>query len=204
MIHWATSTALNSGLFDRVIVSTDDSEIAEISRQSGAEVPFMRPEAVSDDHATLRDVIRHAITTLEQDGPSISALCCIYATACFMIPDDLRQGWQSLQNSGAEYAFAACPYPHPIQRAFLLGARGEVIVADPRAMATRTQDLEEHYFDAGMFFWGWRDAFFTDVRIYSDVGRIVQIPSARVHDIDTMEDWHKAELAWNVMRANEQ
>lgn len=200
-MHWSIGAALNSDLFDRVIVSTDDQEIAESALKAGAEVPFLRPADIADDRATLREVIRHTVTAVEQNGPRVTALCNVYATACFLKPQDLHLGWQALQEDGAQYSFAAASYAHPIQRAFSIGTRGEVIVANPDSMATRTQDLIEHYFDAGMFFWGWRDSFFSDVRIYSDVGRVVKIPAVRVHDIDTPEDWDRAELAWQTMRA---
>lgn len=198
MLEWPISTALESGLFNRVLVSTDDEEIAEAARKAGAEIPFMRPAELSDDHAGTRPVIRHAIEAIENAGESVARVCCLYATSPFVTVEDLKAGHDALTGRGARFAFAAASYAHPVQRAFRVLDNGGVEMVQPEYRLTRTQDLEEFYHDAGMFYWGTRDGFFSDEAMFSPSSHPVIIPRERVHDIDTPEDWARAELAFKV------
>jgi len=200
IIGWPIKAALDCGLFDRVIVTTDDKEIAEVAIKCGAEVPFLRPDNLSDDHTGLRPVLRHAITEIENTtSRKVSLACCLYAASPFVQASDLIEGHKFLQSSEVTYAFAGAPYPHPIQRAVFLDEQGGVQMAHPDLRTTRTQDLKEHFYEAGMFFWGRRDAFFTDIPIFSEGARIVRIPRERAHDIDEPEDWEMAELAFQIL-----
>ncbi len=200
IIGWPIKAALDSDLFDHVIVTTDDQEIRDVARECGAEAPFIRPDNLSDDYTGLRPVLRHAITEIEHiTSRQASLVCCLYAASPFVQANDLAQGHTLLQSDDVTYAFAGAPYPHPVQRAVFLNEKGGVQMAYPELRATRTQDLKEHYYEAGMFFWGRRDAFFTDVPIFSDGARIVRIPRERAHDIDEPEDWEMAELAFQIL-----
>jgi len=204
MIAWSIAAALESGCFDRVIVSTDDEEIAAVAREQGAEVPFMRPAELSDDHTGTLPVIAHAITAMEAiaDGPVID-VCCIYATAPFVRPEDLRRGMNLLHQSGAAFAFSVTSYAFPIQRALRMTEDGRVAMFQPEHFATRSQDLEEAWHDAGQFYWGQASAWKSGMPIFGPDSVPVPLPRYRVQDIDTPEDWERAEWMFRALAASE-
>ena len=201
MIAWSIEAALESGCFDRIIVSTDDEEIAEVARQYGAEVPFLRPLELSDDHTGTIPVIRHAIETINSQGRAVEQACCLYATAPFIQAEDLRRGLEILQGSGGDYAFSVTSYAFPIQRAIRLTPEGRVEMFNPEHFNTRSQDLEEAYHDAGQFYWGRADAWLQGKMIFSPASLPVMLPRHRVQDIDTPEDWVRAEWLFKAMQA---
>ena len=201
MIAWSIEAAQESGCFDRVIVSTDDAEIAEVARQYGAEVPFMRPLELSDDHTGTIPVIRHAIETINSQGRAVEQACCLYATAPFIRAEDLRRGLELLQGSGGNYAFSVTSYAFPIQRAIRLTPEGRVEMFNPEHFNTRSQDLEEAYHDAGQFYWGRAEAWLQGQMIFSPASLPVMLPRHRVQDIDTPEDWVRAEWLFKAMQA---
>jgi N-acylneuraminate cytidylyltransferase len=201
MIAWSIEAALESGCFDRIIVSTDDDEIAEVARQHGAEVPFLRPLELSDDHTGTIPVIRHAIETINSQGRAVEQACCLYATAPFIQAEDLRRGLEILQGSGGDYAFSVTSYAFPIQRAIRLTPEGRVEMFNPEHFNTRSQDLEEAYHDAGQFYWGRADAWLQGKMIFSPASLPVMLPRHRVQDIDTPEDWVRAEWLFKAMQA---
>lgn len=200
MIAWSIEAAQESGCFDRVIVSTDDAEIAEVARQYGAEVPFMRPLELSDDHTGTIPVIRHAIETINSQGRAVEQACCLYATAPFIRAEDLRRGLELLQGSGGNYAFSVTSYAFPIQRAIRLTPEGRVEMFNPEHFSTRSQDLEEAYHDAGQFYWGRAEAWLQGQMIFSPASLPVMLPRHRVQDIDTPEDWVRAEWMFKAMQ----
>ena len=151
IIAWSIEAALQSGSFDRVIVSTDDLEIAEVARQHGATVPFMRPAELSDDHTGTIPVIAHAIEWLRQHNEAPDKVCCIYATAPFIRSEDLRRGLEILDKTGSYYAFSVTSYAFPIQRAIRMTQVGRIEMFSPEYFTTRSQDLEAAYHDAGEF-----------------------------------------------------
>lgn len=201
MIAWSIEAALESGCFDRVVVSTDDDEIAEVARQCGAEVPFMRPAELSDDHAGTIPVIQHAIETINSQGRLVELACCLYATAPFIRTEELRRGLEILQGGDVDYAFSVTSYAFPIQRAIRLTPEGRVEMFNPEHFNTRSQDLEEAYHDAGQFYWGRADAWLQGNMIFSPVSLPVMLPRHRVQDIDTPEDWMRAEWLFKAMQA---
>ena len=154
MIAYSIEAAIKSGCFDKVIVSTDDTEIADVAQQFGAQVPFIRPADIADDYATTLDVMKHALEWLEAQGDVIDNVCCLYATAPFVLPSNLKQGYEALQSGELDYAFSATSYAFPIQRALKLNAEGTVEMFQPEHFNTRSQDLIEAYHDAGQFYWG--------------------------------------------------
>lgn len=200
MIAWPIEAALQSCCFDQVIVSTDDAEIADIARASGAKVPFMRPETLSDDHTGTTPVIRNAIEWFVAQGIVPEQVCCIYATAPFVRPEDIRKGLEVLNSEGCEFAFSVTSYAFPIQRALRLTEQGRVEMFEPEHFNTRSQDLEEAYHDAGQFYWGQSSAWLTGKPIFSPSAAPVILPRYRVQDIDTPEDWERAEWMFRAMR----
>jgi pseudaminic acid cytidylyltransferase len=184
-----------SGAFDRVVVSTDDNEVAALARDAGAEVPFRRPAELSDDHTGTRPVIQHAIRELErhQDRP-LGLVCCVYATAVFATPTSLVEARSLLLDSGVSFVFTATTFPAPIQRALRRLPDGSCEMFQPEHLLTRSQDLEEAYHDAGQFYWGTREAWLSNEPTFGRSSRLFVLPRWRVQDIDTPEDWHRAEL----------
>lgn len=201
MIAWSIEAALQSGCFDQIVVSTDDAEIADIARQSGVKVPFMRPAELSDDHTGTTAVMAHAIDWFVKRGQTPAQVCCLYPTAPFVRADDLRRGLAALTEAGSDYAFSVTSYAFPIQRAIRLTAENRVAMLNPEHFSTRSQDLEEAYHDAGQFYWGRADAWLQGRMIFSPAAVPVMLPRHRVQDIDTPEDWLRAEWMFKSMQA---
>ncbi|HBH25822.1 MAG TPA: pseudaminic acid cytidylyltransferase [Rhodospirillaceae bacterium] len=198
MIAWPIQAALDAGCFARVVVSTEDAEIARTARAAGAEA-LDRPAEIADDYATTLDVMRHAAGAL----PGAEVLCCLYATAAFTTPGDLLAGKKALEDDpDADYAFSVAPYPHPVQRALRLTHGGRVAPCHPEHTTTRTQDLEPLYHDAGAFYWGRAAAWATQKPVHGPGSIALPLPPHRVCDIDTEEDWARAEALFKALRAS--
>ncbi|AAZ18515.1 putative Acylneuraminate cytidylyltransferase [Psychrobacter arcticus 273-4] len=200
MIAYSIEAALQSGCFDKIIVSTDDLEIAEVAKSYGAEVPFMRPMELSDDYSGTIPVIRHAIEWLIKQGFDPELICCLYATAPFVTAEYLQQGFQQLKSTNAAYAFTVTSYAFPIQRAIKLNPELGVEMFDRNNFNTRSQDLEEAWHDAGQFYWGRVDAWLTEKIIFGADSTPVILPRHRVQDIDTSEDWDRAEWLFKALQ----
>ncbi|MDT8384241.1 MAG: pseudaminic acid cytidylyltransferase [Gammaproteobacteria bacterium] len=198
IIAYSIEAALTSGLFDKVIVSTDDEEIASVARALGAEVPFIRPAALADDYVGTNPVVAHAIHWFREQGHIIEHACCIYSTAPFIRSEYLTEGWRRLNESGQSFAFSVTTYPYPIQRSLRMRADGIMEVMYPEDFKKRSQDLEEAYHDAGQFYWGRADAFGT-VALHQNSVPVI-LPRWLVQDIDTPEDWATAELMYRAMQ----
>lgn len=200
IIAWSIEAALQSACFDRVIVSTDDAEIAEVARQHGALVPFIRPANLADDHTGTIPVIQHAIEWSQTQGHAPSQVCCLYATAPFVLVDDLRRGLAMLTDTACDYAFSVTSYAFPIQRAIRITETGRVEMFNPQHFGARSQDLEEAWHDAGQFYWGRADAWLAGKPIFSNDAVPVKLPRHRVQDIDTTEDWLRAEWMFKALQ----
>lgn len=200
MIAYSIEAALQSGCFDKIIVSTDDSDIAEVAKSYGAEVPFMRPAELSNDYTGTIPVIRHAIEWLIEQEFDPELVCCLYATAPFVTAEYLQQGLQQLQNTNAAYAFTVTSYAFPIQRAIKLNPELGVEMFDTNNFNTRSQDLEEAWHDAGQFYWGKVDAWLAEKIIFGAESTSVILPRHRVQDIDTPEDWERAEWLFKALQ----
>jgi N-acylneuraminate cytidylyltransferase len=201
MIAWSIEAAKASGCFDRIVVTTDDPEIAEVAKAWGAEVPFMRPAELSDDYAGTLPVIRHTVGWLQQHSDPIDYACCIYATAPFVSPEDLQLGWELIQQEGASFAFTVTSYAFPIQRAIRITKRGRVDMFSPEHFNTRSQDLEEAWHDAGQFYWGTADAWRKAAAIFTEAAVPIKLPRHRVQDIDTPDDWTRAKWMYLAMKS---
>ena len=200
MIAWSVEAALASVCLDRVVVSTDDEEIAEVARSCGAEVPFIRPASLADDRTGTLAVMRHAVDACAADR-DCDLVCCIYPTAPFLLGEDLRRGLATLVESGADYAFSVTRYPFPIQRAIKLTPQGRVEMVSPEHFTARSQDLEEAWHDAAQFYWGRAAAWLDERPLFGHASAAVVLPRQRVQDIDTPEDWLRAEWMFRAMQA---
>lgn len=200
MIGYSINAALSSNCFDKVLVSTDDQEIADIAYQYGAEVPFLRPKELSNDHAGTIPVIKHAVEWLEQQGEQIREVCCLYATAPFVQAERIRQAYEQLLRSQAEYCFTVTSFAFPIQRAIKLVEGNRVQMFNQSYFDTRSQDLEEAYHDAGQFYWGKASAFKEQTLLFSDSSTPHILPRHLVQDIDTPEDWKRAQIMYQVLK----
>jgi pseudaminic acid cytidylyltransferase len=201
MLHYPIEAARRSGGFDRIIVSTDSERIADVARKAGAEVPFMRPAHLADDMTPTVPVIQHAIEWMQRTQAEPTHVCCIYATAPFLSPDDLRAGFEAMVSAGAAYAIGVTKYSFPIQRALRVTPKGRIAMFQPEHFSTRSQDLEPAFHDAGQFYWGTARAWMDGVSDYSGESVPVFIPSHRVQDIDDNDDWLRAELMYRALHA---
>jgi N-acylneuraminate cytidylyltransferase len=194
MLAWSIETVREAGLFDHIIVSTDDPEIASVAREWGAEAPFMRPAELADDHAGTTAVIAHATQwALGQEWP-VQVVCCIYATAPFVRAEDIESGLKIFEAGDWTYTFGATEYAASIFRSFRQSSDGGVEMLFPEHFTTRSQDLSVVLHDAGQFYWGRPSAWIEGERIFERHSAPVVIPRWRVQDIDTQEDWTRAEL----------
>lgn len=200
MIAYPIRAARDSGLFDHILVSTDDSEIATVARTEGAEIPFMRPAQLADDSTMTADVIAHAIAWAEGKSWALDAVCCIYATAPFLSPSDLHRGLALLDSGPWQFAFSVTEFPAPIFRAFRIGDNGGVEMFYPQHFRTRSQDLPVALHDAGQFYWGRPDAWRLREPVFSRHSIPVILPRWRTVDIDTEDDWQQAELMGRAFR----
>ena len=203
MIAWSIEAARTSGCFDRIVVSTDDEEIAATAREWGAETPFMRPAELSDDYTGTVPVVAHAIEWHRQHREPPSVVCCLYATAPMLLPTALQRGLDVLMQSGADYAFSVTSYAFPIQRALRITDANRVEMFNPEQLTTRSQDLEPAYHDAGQFYWGQAGAWLAGTPLLSNAAVPVIIPRYRVQDIDRLEDWERAEWMFKALRGVE-
>ncbi len=198
LIAYSIDAAIASGLFNKIIISTDSEEVAEVAKAYGADVPFIRPKELSNDIVGTRPVTNHAIKFCIEQFYKPKFCCCIYATAPFLQAKYLRQGLDSLkQNSEKSFAFSVTSFPFPVQRALIKSSAG-VSPMFPESINQRSQDLEEAYHDAGQFYWGRTDDYLSDQQIFSHHSLPVVLPRHLVQDIDTPEDWLRAELMFKA------
>ncbi|WP_407151440.1 pseudaminic acid cytidylyltransferase [Bradyrhizobium sp. ORS 86] len=198
IIAYSIEAALATGLFDQVVVSTDDDEIAAVAHQFGASIPFMRPKVIADDFTGTNAVVRHAVEWFIAQKHNVTHACCIYATAPLIRPLFIQEGHDALLASDAAFAFSVTGYAFPIQRAVRLGSGGRVDALYPEHRMARSQDLEPAYHDAGQFYWGTARAFLDDVPLFSPQSIGVPLPRTLVQDIDTPEDWEIAEFMYRA------
>jgi len=198
MIAYAIGAALDSGLFDEVIVSTDDDEIAATAQAHGARVPFRRPAALADDQTVTVPVIGHAVQAMRELGHPVDAACCIYPCVPFLRGSDLQAAHALFVESGAPYVYPVVPFHSSPWRGMRRLASGQMQFVHPEYELSRTQDLERCYFDAGQFYWGRADAWTSGLRMHSN-GFGWQIEPHRVVDIDNDDDWKRAELLAKVL-----
>lgn len=194
MIVWSIEAALRCGIFDRIIVSTDDEAIADVAREAGADVPFMRPPELSDDHTATIPVIAHAIEAMAEQGFDATEICCLYATAPFVSADDIQKAYEAFTQGNWRYCFTVTDFPAPVFRSFEILENGSVQMFWPENFTVRSQDLPQAYHDAGQFYWGKKEAWLSGDKLFAEYAHGFRIPRWRVQDIDTPDDWERAEL----------
>jgi pseudaminic acid cytidylyltransferase len=200
MIGYSIKAAITSKCFDEIIVSTDDSEIAEIAKSFGASVPFMRPDELANDYTATIPVIKHAIEWFDDQGQPPYEVCCLYATAPFVSAGVIRRAYEQMQSTKADYCFTTTSFAFPIQRAIKITAENRIEMFYPEHFETRSQDLEESYHDAGQFYWGKAEAFKQQKSLFSKGATPYILPRHLVQDVDTPEDWKRAELMYQVLK----
>lgn len=198
IIAYAIQAAQKSGLFTKIIISTDNEEIAKVSQDFGAEVPFLRPPELADDYTPTVPVIAHAIKNLESNGMRFQYVCCIYPCVPFLKIEDLQITLSILQSEKINYSFPVSEYPSPIQRALKMDQKGLVEPFYPEFETTRTQDLNPAYQDAGQFYWGRRETWLSTTKIHTGSFGF-KISKWRAIDIDNNEDWLRAEKIQNAI-----
>ncbi|MEI6269966.1 MAG: pseudaminic acid cytidylyltransferase [Methylococcaceae bacterium] len=197
MIAWAINLARSSGLFDHVIVSTDDEEIAQLASDWGAEIPFIRPAELANDHTPTVPVVAHAIKICIDNGWVVEYACCIYPCVPFLQVDDLISALDLLEKMDVNFVYPVTEYAHPIQRAMLQLPNGKMQFLNQECELTRTQDLEKYFHDAGQFYWGKASAWLAQKKMHTD-GLGIVIPNWRVVDIDSVNDWTRAEILYKA------
>ncbi len=193
MIAYSIEAVRASDVFDRIIVTTDDDEIGEVAVSLGVEVPFRRPVELSDDHALPGQAVAHAIDWLNQNACAPSRVCCVYATAPLISPDDIKNGLAICETGDWDYVFSATKFSYPIFRAFAVGAGGGLEMFSPNYYKTRSQDLPPAWHDAGQFYWGKPQAWLEGRPLFGARSTVIELPDWRVCDIDSDADWNRAE-----------
>lgn len=199
MIAHSIRAAQQAGLFDRILVSTDDDEIMTVAKQYGAEAPFRRPAELADDFAGTDPVLQHALAWLADHGTTVEYFCCLYPTAPFVRPEFLRTGLDILRREQAASAFTVTTFAYPIFRALRLNDRGRVEMFWPENFAKRSQDFPQAYHDAGQFYWFDARKYLVEKRLFTSDSVPVILPRHCVQDIDTPEDWEMAEKLYRLL-----
>ena len=199
MISYSIEVVKKSKLFDRIIISTDDNEIADIAKKCGAEIPFIRPNELSDDHIGTNDVMAHAVKFIISDSPNVTAVCCVYPAAPLLMKEDLIKGFQLFNSGKWQFVFSATKYSYSVFRSFTKNEKGSLKMLYPQHWNSRSQDLEEVMHDAGQFYWGSPKAWLNKELCFNDHATVIELPNWRVQDIDTLEDWHQAEKKYKML-----
>lgn len=201
MISYSINAAIKAGIFDMVIVSTDDLEIQKISLQYGAQVPFLRPASLSDDLTPTLPVIHHAIEMIEQQNTLIKEICCIYPCSPLLLSDDLVKSFEMMVESKENSCIPVCRFQSAPQRAFFMDKNQQLKWAEPKFKLTRTQDLQTMFHDIGSFYWAKKEKWLTG-DISNGIG--YEIPAWRIADIDEADDWKRAEILYESLRVSGQ
>ena len=196
LIAHSIENALNSGIFDEVVVSTDDEKIAKIAREFGAKTPFVRPKDLSDDYSSSLEVITHAVKELAE--LEFNSVCCLYATAPLIDSELLKQAYAEFKGAECEFLFAACEFSYPIQRAFALDEQKKVQMFDESKYLARSQDLTPAFHDAGAFYFGKRSAWLEAKQVFKPHSRAFVLPKMLVCDIDTPQDLEFARVLFEL------
>jgi pseudaminic acid cytidylyltransferase len=199
IISYAIKSAINSKIFDKIVVSTDSEKIGLIAQKYGAEYLFKRPKRLSGDHIWPSQVVDHAISWIEEKFVKPKLICCIYPTTPLLLPSDIIDSYKMIKNSKFYYVFSAVKNSYPIQRSFCLDSNKNIRMINKKFFYKRSQDLKETYHDAGQFYWGTYDAWTKKKIIFGGNSKIYLMPQLRSQDIDTTDDWHIAEKLFRLL-----
>lgn len=200
ILYYSIKTAIESGLFDEIMVSTDDDEIKQIAIQYGAKVPFKRSLRNSDDYATTIDVLIEVLDSYEKSGKKFDFGCCIYPTAVFADSNLLKKTFTKLVSEDYDTVFPVLKYSYPIQRALKINDKNRIEIINPEYIKARSQDLEEAYHDAGQFYWFRPDILKSKTKIWTNNSGVEIISEMHAQDIDSLSDWELAEYKYQFMR----
>lgn len=195
---------MKSQLFDEVMVSTDDLEIAEIAKKYGAKIPFMRSKENADDFATTADVLLEVLDEYKKLGNEFDFLCCIYPTAPFVNPKKLKDSFNLLYNNNADSVIPVVKYSYPIQRSFRTKEENKLEYIWPENINKRSQDLEIAYHDAGQFYWSHIESFYKNKSLLNGNSFAVILSEMEVQDIDNANDWRIAEIKYELLNYQEE
>ena len=198
ILLYSIEAALQSGIFDEVMVSTDDEEIAALAKKAGAKVPFMRSDETANDYATTTDVVYEVLKEYEKCGEEFEYCCCIYPTAPFVTADCLKEAMDMLIDTKADSLVPVVRFGFPPQRGVII-KDGRMEFKWPENKFTRSQDLESFYHDCGQFYCLKTDSFLTQKSLVMEDTVAFIREESKVQDIDTMEDWKMAELKYRMM-----
>lgn len=200
IIAWTLMSVISSNLFDKIIVSTDDKQIAKIAKKYKASVPFLRPKKLSNDKVGTNEVISHTIKWLKSEGFDPDFVCCIYPTSAAITPSDLKKGLEKIKSEKFNYVFSGQKNASNFFRSFRIKKKGELEMLFPANYKKRTQDLKEVYVDAGQFYWAKTKTWLEKKEIFQGKSAIIEIPKSRAVDIDTPEDWELAKKIYTFLR----
>lgn len=199
IMAYSIEAALESRIFDEVMVSTDDTEYAEIARQYGAKVPFMRSEKTANDFASTEDVLFEVLDEYEKRGATFDNLCCLYSTAPFVSAGRIKEAYEKMQKEKADAIFTCVAYSYPIQRCLHI-VDGKIGMKWPEYQSARSQDLEKIYHDAGQFYFARVSQFMIEKDLWMKNCIPMILPETEVQDLDTMTDWQLAEMKYNLLK----
>lgn len=204
IIAYTIKALQESGVVDKIWVSTDDEEIAEVAKSFGAEIPFWRPKELSDDITRTVPVVAHAVQVMIDRGLKPSTVCCAYATAPLMQPNDLKIAWEKLVATNWEFVFPAIRFSYPIWRSFSVDEKGRLITFYPDKIKFRSQDLPVACHDAGQFYWASADIWLKTLPVGDMLSTknstVIELPAWRAIDIDDEDDWKRAEYLYKVIQ----
>jgi pseudaminic acid cytidylyltransferase len=203
IISYSIKAAIDSGLFDEVMVSTDDLEIANIAKKYGAKVPFMRSATNSDDFATTIEVVNEVVKFYKSSNKFFNYVCCIYPTAPFVTEQKLDKTLGLIKNSDLDTVLPVIRYSFPIQRAMRVFQKDLIRMVQPNYINTRSQDLEPTYHDAGQFYWLKTNEALLKNKLWTDKTGFIEVNELEAQDIDTETDWKIAELKYQIMNDSE-
>lgn len=199
IMAYSIEAALSSGLFDEVMVSTDDKEFAEVAKKNGASVPFLRSEATANDYATTVDVLLEVLEMYKQRGKEFDTVCCLYSTAPFVTPGRLREAYDKLSYQ-IDGCFTIVEYSYPIQRSLRINESGFVEMKYPEYLKSRTQDLEKVYHDAGQFYFVKTKVLYEEKTVWCKHTAPLVLSELEVQDLDTLTDWQLAEMKYQLLK----
>lgn len=201
IIEYSISAALNSKIFDKVIVSTDSQKIAEIAKKAGASVPFLRSPENSSDHATTVDVLLEVIKNLKEQGEKFEYGCCLYPTAPFITAEKLIDSFHKISHGSHDYLVPVCKFRSSPQRAMTINQDNKLQFSNPDFLKTRSQDLVPAYHDVGQFYWFKTESLICDKTVFTDNTIGYPITEFESQDIDDPEDWKMAELKYTYLKS---
>lgn len=199
IMAYSIEAALESRIFDEVMVSTDDADFAKVAKQYGASVPFMRSAATANDYASTEDVLLEVLDEYKKQGKEFDNLCCLYSTAPFVTAARMKEAYDKMISEGVDAVFTVVAYSYPIQRCLHI-VDGKIGMKWPEYQSTRSQDLETIYHDAGQFYFARVQQLRIEKDLWMKNSVPLILPETEVQDLDTMTDWQLAEMKFNLLK----